>query len=450
MSDNPNAPALPGASTSPAQQALAADTQEPLTPTGTIRTPVKPKYITFLLLAMLGAYVALVAPIGFSLSLRVQELAPSNVEVLGYIIGIGAIVTTIMGPLIGMWSDRTRSRLGRRRQFALGGAVVGLAGLVIIASAGTVPIVLLGWVITSIGWVTTMNSLIQSQADRLPEVQYGRVAGMTGFVQMAAPVVGVGLAASFVGNNYLVFLVPGAVGLVLTLCWFLFIPERDTRGAQFTDTMSLGHVLRNMVFNPRQYPDFAWNWLARLLFMTGVTFSTTFTTLFFASRLSAGGQVSDIGGVIVILSLVSLVVTGIGALFGGFLSDKLGRRKIFVLASGIVYTIGALILAFGGSNFPILIAGSALTGLALGVFSSVDQALVLTVLPEKDTAAGRYLGINGYSTSIAQAVAPLVAAPLILIGVSGDEKNYGLLFIVAAVLTIIAGVIVQWKVRSVR
>ena len=143
------------------------------------------------------------------------------------------------------------------------------------------------------------------------------------------------------------------------------------------------------------------------MFMTGVTFSTTFTTLFFASRLSAGGQVSDIGGVIVILSLVSLVVTGIGALFGGFLSDKLGRRKIFVLASGIVYTVGALILAFGGSNFPILIAGSALTGLALGVFSSVDQALVLTVLPEKDTAAGRYLGINGYSTSIAQAVAPL-------------------------------------------
>ncbi|MET0782602.1 MAG: MFS transporter [Microbacterium sp.] len=450
MSDNPNAPAMPGASTSPAQQALAADTQEPLTPTGTIRTPVKPKYITFLLLAMLGAYVALVAPIGFSLSLRVQELAPSNVEVLGYIIGIGAIVTTLTGPLIGMWSDRTRSRLGRRRQFALGGALVGLVGLAIIAAAGTVPIVLLGWVITSVGWVSTMNSLIQSQADRLPEVQYGRVAGMTGFVQMAAPVVGVGLAASFVGNNYLVFLVPGAVGLALTLCWFLFIPERDTRDAQFSDTMSLGHVLRNMVFNPRQYPDFAWNWLARLLFMTGVTFSTTFTTLFFASRLSAGGQVSDIGGVIVILSLVSLVVTGVGALAGGFLSDKLGRRKIFVLASGIFYTIGALILAFGGSNFPILIAGSALTGLALGVFSSVDQALVLTVLPEKDTAAGRYLGINGYSTSIAQAVAPLVAAPLILIGVSGDEKNYGLLFIVAAVLTIIAGVIVQWKVRTVR
>jgi MFS family permease len=399
---------------------------------------------------MFGAYVALVAPIGLSLSLRVQELAPSNVEILGYIIGIAALVTTITGPLVGTWSDRTRSRFGRRRQFALGGAMLGFLGLAVIAGAGTVPILLVGWIITSVGWSSSMNSLIQSQADRLPEAQYGRVAGLSGFVQMVAPVFGVGLASAFIGNNYLVFLVPGAVGVVALLCWFLFVPERDTRDVVFAERLSAGKVLRGMVFNPRRYPDFAWNWLARLMFMTGVTFTTTFTSLFFASRLSPDGQVADIGGVILIVSMVSLVVTGVGALAGGFLSDKIGRRKIFVLASGIVYTVGAITFAIGGSNLPVLLIGSALTGLALGVFSSVDQALVLNVLPEKDTDAGRFLGINGYSTSIAQAVAPLLAAPLIIIGVSGTDKNYGLLFIIAAVLTIVAGILVQWKVKSVR
>ena len=450
MSDNPNAAAAPGAATSPAQQALAADTQAENTATGTLRTPVSKRWITLLLVGMFGAYVALVAPIGLSLSLRVQELAPSNVEILGYIIGIAALVTTITGPLVGTWSDRTRSRLGRRRQFALGGGIIGLLGLVVIATAGTVPVLLVGWIITSIGWSSAMNSLIQSQADRLPEVQYGRVAGLSGFVQMVAPVVGVGLASAFIGNNYLVFLVPGAVGVVALLCWFLFVPERDTRDAVFAERLSAGKVLRGMVFNPRRYPDFAWNWLARLMFMTGVTFTTTFTSLFFASRLSPDGQVADIGGIILIMSMVSLVVTGVGALLGGFLSDKLRRRKIFVLGSGIVYTVGAITLAVGGSNFAVLLLGSAFTGVALGVFSAVDQALVLNVLPEKDTDAGRFLGINGYSTSIAQAVAPLLAAPLIIIGVSGTDKNYGLLFIVASVLTVVAGILVQWKVKSVR
>ncbi|MBD8465329.1 MFS transporter [Plantibacter sp. CFBP 8798] len=403
-----------------------------------------------MLLAMFGAYVALVAPIGLSLSLRIQELAPSNVEVLGYVIGIAAVVTTITGPLVGVWSDRTRSRFGRRRPFAIGSALIGFVGLVIIAQAPSIPVLLIGWTITSAGWSSSMNSLIQSQADRLPESQYGRVAGLTGFIQMVAPVAGVGLASAFIGNNFLVFLVPGAFGLLALLAWVVFIRERDTRDAVFEDHLTVGKVFGSLVFDPRRYPDFAWNWLARLLFMTGVTFSSTFTSLFFASRLSAGGQVADIGGLIVVLSLVSIVVTGAGALLGGFLSDKLKRRRIFVLGSGIVYTIGAVILALGGSDLAILLTGSCLTGLALGVFSSVDQALVLNVLPERDTNAGRFLGINGYSTSIAQAVAPLLAAPLILIGVSGDDKNYGLLFLVAAGFTIVAGVIVQWKIKGVR
>src|SRR4051794_30093776 len=222
MSDGPFASTVPGAPASPAQEALAADTQAESTPTGTVRTPMPPRYIVFMLLGMFGAYAALVAPIGLTLSLRIQELAPSNVEVLGFVIGIGATVTTIVGPLAGLWSDRTRSRFGRRRPFAFGTAFLGFAGLVVIAQAPNVPILLVGWIIAAVGWNGSMNTLIQSQADRLSESQYGRVAGMSGFIQMVAPVAGIALASAFIGDNYLVFLVPGAVGLVGMMAWVLF------------------------------------------------------------------------------------------------------------------------------------------------------------------------------------------------------------------------------------
>ncbi|SDS27808.1 MFS transporter [Actinoplanes derwentensis] len=432
-----------------------ADIKEPnarsaaASPVGSDDTPpVNARYIWLVVLAYLGGMIALVAPVGISLSLRIEQLLPENVEVLGYVVGIGAAASAISMPLVGMWSDRTRTRFGRRRPFSLGGTILGLIGLALMAVAPNVWVLALAWMVAQIGWSNANNSLILSQADRLPESQRGRVAGLSGFAQMIGAVIGVGIASAFIGNNFLVFLAPGFVGLVFVLLWVTLVPEADSRGlVENTQKLTLGKALSDMVFKPSAYPDFAWNWLGRLIFNFGVTFSTTFTTLFFASRVGDGG-VADIGGLIAILSLLGVVATAGGALLGGMLSDRLGKRRIFVLFSGIAFTAGAITMAFGGSAVGVLIGGSLMCSVGLGVFSAVDQAIVLDVLPERDTEAGRFLGINNYATSIAQAIAPVIAAPLLLIGMTGDDKNYGLLFLIAAVCTLIGGVLVTAKVRG--
>ncbi len=450
MTDQP-----PPAMSTPAVPALdgaAAIGEELVTPSGTIRVRdrVSAGYIWLLILATLGAYVALVAPIGISLSLRVQELMPQNVEVLGYVVGAGAVVAAISAPLVGMWSDRTKSRLGRRRPFALFGAILGVITLAFMAWAPSIPLLIVGWMFAQLGWSSVMNSLLLSQADRLPEEQRGKVAGLSGFVQMIASVLGVGIASAFIGNTFAVFLVPGTIGLLLVIVWVVAVKEPSSKDTVFEDKLTLGKVVSHMVFNPKHHPDFAWNWLGRLFFNFGVTFATTFTTLFFASRLVTGGEVKDAGALIVMLSLFGVVATAGGALLGGFLSDKLKRRRIFVLLAGIAFTVGAVIMAVGGANAPLLIAGSIITSVGLGVFAAVDQAIVLDVLPERDTEAGRYIGINVYSTSLAQAIAPIAAVPLLLIGVSGADKNYALLFIVAAACTLIGGTLVMLFVRGAK
>ncbi len=448
MSEQPTPAISTPASPLAEGSAVPAEAAGEHTPTGTLRTRVSAGYIWLLILATLGAYVALVAPIGISLSLRVQQLAPENVEVLGYVIGVGALAAAVWGPIVGMWSDRTRSRFGRRRPFALAGALVGVVALAFLAGAPTIPLVIVAWVFTQLGWSTVMNSLLFSQADRLPEEQRGKVAGLSGFVQMIASVLGTGIASAFIGNNFLVFLVPGGIGLVLVLLWVVLVKESDTREFNDAAKLTLRTALSHMVFNPAAHPDFAWNWLGRLFFMFGVTFATTFTTLFFASRLTDNGQVDQIGGLIVILSLLGVVATAGGAILGGFLSDKIKRRRIFVLLAGLGFTAGAVIMAFGGSNATLLFVGSVVTSLGLGVFSAVDQAIVLDVLPDRDTEAGRYIGINAYSTTLAQSIAPIVAAPLLLIGVSGADKNYGLLFLIAAACTLVGGTLVMLFVRK--
>jgi len=57
-------------------------------------------------------------------------------------------------------------------------------------------------------------------------------------------------------------------------------------------------------------------------------------------------------------------------------------------------------------------AASAEPTLGLGLFAAVDQAPLLDELPERETDAGRFLGI---AAAIAQSVAPLVAAVMAIL-----------------------------------
>jgi MFS family permease len=113
------------------------------------------------------------------------------------------------------------------------------------------------------------------------------------------------------------------------------------------------------------------------------------------------------------------------------------------------YALGALVMALA-SDLPKLFAGSFASSLGLGMFSAIDQALLLDVLPERETSAGRFMGITGFATLVPQSTAPLVAPLLLAVGANASgEKNYTLLYFCAAVCTGLAG-LVTLRIKSVR
>lgn len=409
---------------------------------------VSTRFIWTYLVASFGAFLAFVTPIAISLAIRVKQIAPDNEEQLGYVIGTAAAVTVFAGPVIGMLSDRTRSRLGRRRPWILGGVVVGLIGLLVLATAPTVLQLGVGWVIAALGWNTVLNIMVTIAADKLPESQRGKVSGIAGFITMAAPIAGAIVGGALTGSPTLMFLVPGVIGALLVLIFVLLFQDGDSRGElTVSEPLTLPKVLANFVFDPRKHPDFAWNWLGRLLFYFGLTLNTTFTAYFLASR--SGRSVEDVSTIVAINGGLAVVAVMIGAISSGVISDRIGRRKPFVLLAGALFSIGALIMAFG-PGLPVILAGSFVATLGLGLFSAVDQALLLDVMPERETDAGRFVAINQFATSISQAVAPVLAPPVLTFGViAGGEKNYTLLYIVAAVFTLLAGAAVM-RVKSVR
>ena len=417
--------------------------------TAIVGAPGMPKvsasFIWLLVLSTFGLYLAFIAPVGISLAVRVEQLDPQHPEYLGYIIGVGSIVALVSIPLVGVISDGTRSRLGRRRPFILIGSLIGFASLIVMASAPSIAVLGVGWALAQLGFGNALTGLVNVTADRLPESQRGRVSGFTGFVQLVAPVVGVGLAAGFVTNNFLLFLVPGLIGVALGLVFVVFARGDDARGLAPAARLSWKSVLPKYVFDPRQYPAFAWNWLGRFLVYFALSLSTTFTTFYFAQR--AGTTIAEIAGLFAIASIAGIGAAAIGALGGGILSDRLHRRRIFVLIACVIFAAGAVILALA-PDMTVVIIGFVVINLGTGIFSAVDQAIVLDILPERDVNAGRFVGINQLALQIGQSVAPITAPAFLLIGATGGQQNYGVLFLLAAVCTVAGGSIIFVKVTG--
>ena len=132
----------------------------------------------------------------------------------------------------------------------------------------------------------------------------------------------------------------------------------------------------------------------------------------------------------------------VAALTLGALSDRLGRRRLFVVISSVLQAVSALILAFAPSVGAAMVAAG-LLGAGYGTFLAVDQALATQVLPDPHTR-GKDLGIMNIALVVPQAVAPLLGAPLV-VWLGGFEG----LFVLAAVVSLLGAAAVM-RVRSVR
>ena len=63
---------------------------------------------------------------------------------------LGADFGFLASPFFGKLSDRTTSRFGMRRPWLIAGVIGTAIGLLIVAFAQTIPMILLGWCVTNV------------------------------------------------------------------------------------------------------------------------------------------------------------------------------------------------------------------------------------------------------------------------------------------------------------
>lgn len=402
----------------------------------------KANVIVTMVLARLGLMTALSVPIVAGMTLKVQTLVPEAdvAPTLGVVISMGAFAALLFDPIFGRLSDRTIGRFGRRRPWLVAGAVGLLVSLTVIAMAPNVVVLAIGWFFAQALGNAAVAAHTASLADQIPQWQRGKVSGLIGIASQAAGL-GAAYSASLLGQNMLLlFVVPGVIGLILVLVFAFVLPDQPMERRPVTEG-GFRTALKTFWVNPVKHPDFAFAWISRFLVVLALFMFVTFRLLYLQQDLGLSKQ--DAAGALatgVLIYTLALVTAG---QIAGWISDRLGRRKVFIWTSAIIFGIGTWMLSLADSTTGFYWA-ELVIGIGFGTYIAVDLALVIDVLPNPDDTA-KDLGVFNIAMAGPQTLAPAVSAALLTLG----GGSYDLLLAVAAVIALL-GALTILPVKKVR
>jgi MFS family permease len=390
------------------------------------------------------------------LPLQVEGLTPDSKETsLSLVLTLGALVSLISNPLAGALSDRTGSRLGRRRPWVLWSSVAAVAVLLLLPLAPVVGALALGWAMAQLTLNASYAAVTAVIPDQVPVGQRGTVSAVVGAAQPMGVMVGAAIVALIpqtgvaVGSEQVGGQQPRyvavAVVLALTAALFVWRATDTPLDRSRIPTLQWGPFVKGFWVDPRLHPDFGWVWITRFLVVLGNAFVTTYLLFFARDVLELAPTEADttVAGIltfyIVTLLLFALVV--------GPLSDRLGKVRIFVMLASFVIATSLVILAFARDVGMVTVA-AVVMGAGFGAYTAVDLALISRVLPRPEDRA-KDLGVVNIANALPQVLAPVVAGLVVTaLRPAGYDVAYQVLYLAGAALTVLGAVLVM-RIKSV-
>ncbi|MGN8049088.1 MFS transporter [Curtobacterium sp. 22159] len=376
------------------------------------------------------------------MSLKASQINPAHPEVVvGAVLPIGAFGALLANPLAGALSDRTRTRWGRRRPWMVGGLVVFVAALVWLAVADDQLQLTLGWLVAQVSANAVLATLTASFADNVPEFQRGKASSVIALAQNVAILAGIYLAVYLVGNIPVLFIAPGVLAIVLILVYC--VVAKDELPTYRLKKFTWLNLVSSFWTNPITNPDFGFAWWGRFLITFGTFMFTTYRLLYMQKHLGLeeGAAVSAVAFGVLLYTIALMAAAAVS----GWASDRIARRKVFVWSSTLLTAVGLVILAHADSVGTFYVA-EVIMGFAYGVYTAIDTALVVDVLPNADRP-GKDLGVINIANALPQSLAPAVG--LWLLGVGGTGENYTLM-LWGAGIAVVFGALAVLPIKSVR
>lgn len=356
---------------------------------------------------------------------------------LGAMTFVGLIVALVVQPVSGAWSDRTRSRWGRRRPWMVGGTLASLVCLAIMSGAPQFWALALGYVLLQFFSNVAHGPAQGLIPDLVPAERHGLASGYKNLFDMGGLVVTSLVAGQLMDsdNPTLAFALMAGVLGVCAAVTIITTREKPNEGPATVATKAIS--LRTDL---GRYPAYAEMLVSRFLILLGIYVVQSFAQYYIRDWLGIANAATVTGNLMAAIGVAITVLV----FPAGWLSDEIGRWSLNIIA-GIMAAVGIALLVFARSVGAVYAFG-AIIGMATGVFVSVNWALATDLIPHDE--GGKFLGFTNFATAGAGAISRL-GGPLID-GINamwpGSFAGYPVTFGLAAVATLV-GALLLVRVR---
>jgi MFS family permease len=160
---------------------------------------------------------------------QINSLVSSNqTGIYSLIVGLGAVAAVLTNPVAGLFSDRTTSRLGRRRPWLISGGVLTVIVALLLSIAPSLAVVAVEWVFLQVAINIIQAAVSSIVPDQIPVAQRANASALTnGVGVMLGGLIGdilIAQAFKTIQGGYTAI----AIGVIITLALF-FLVLRDVR-----------------------------------------------------------------------------------------------------------------------------------------------------------------------------------------------------------------------------
>lgn len=330
---------------------------------------------------------------------------------IGIVNAFTAVASLIANLMFGNFSDRSRSRFGRRTPWILFGAVLGGVTLFLTGTTHNAVLLTIFYCACMFGLNCMIAPMVAILSDRVPSGIRGTMSAFYGAGATIGSPIGTMLGALFIKNLIPGFAVAGVLMFLGGVVSMLIMPKEESADFLPKDEGSLKDVL--VSFRPPAFHgahDFYKAFVGRFCMLVSYQMIAVYQLYIIQNYI--GQSVDESAVTVSVVSMIMMVMSLVGSFISGPVSDIIGRRKVPVVVASVLFAIGiAMPWVFPSSMGMYLFAGIA--GLGYAVYSAVDQALLVDVLPNKEEA-GKDLGILNMATTLGQMCGPIVMSALVV------------------------------------